>query len=51
MIRFGSLLASLFSRFEAADCGKTIFGYSMGFSPAILSEPLHAVVGAESASH
>jgi hypothetical protein len=30
MIHFGSLPTSPFSRFRAAGCGKTIFGYSAG---------------------
>jgi hypothetical protein len=51
MIHFGSLLASSFSIFLFRSRKKTIFGYSVGFSPANLSELLHAVVGVESVSH
>jgi hypothetical protein len=49
MIRFGRLLASLFSfpPFGAAVCRKTIFGCSVGFSPTNLIEPLRVVVGAD----
>jgi hypothetical protein len=49
MIRFGRLLASLFSfpPFGAAGCRKTIFGCSVGFSPTNLIEPLRVVVGAD----
>jgi hypothetical protein len=43
---------SLFSHFGAAGCGKTIFCYTTGFSPAnLLEQPLCAVVGVETVSH
>jgi hypothetical protein len=49
MIRFGSLLASLFSfsPFVAAGCRKTIFGYNASFSPINLPKSPRAVVGAD----
>jgi hypothetical protein len=47
-----SPLCSSFSRFRVGGCGKTIFCYTVGFSPVNLSEqPLRAVVGVESVSH